>query len=170
MKNKDSRYDLFSPPEGHEARFSMKLHHRMQSSRPQNLWLRRLTAMGIAASVLLAALFVRWNEFGGGDGLSGQWTQQTAALKQSFIRQWERIEKYDSPESKKIIEDNFRQWEKLQADLEKLQKEFRENNNRAVLNAMLQNLKMQNELLINMHDQLNKIEKQARHEKSVHQS
>ncbi len=170
MKNKKTDFDIFSPPAGHEERFRLKLAARMQSPAPQRLFLRRLAAMAAAAAILLLALLLPWNQSGDFDGVPGGITRQTAALKQSFMEQLDRIEKYDSPESKKIIEDSFIQWEKLQSDLEKLQNEFRKNNNDAVLNAMLQNLKMQTELLQNLRNQLKKIEKQVRYEKGVHQS
>jgi hypothetical protein len=81
------------------------------------------------------------------------------------LLEWDRFE---TPESKEIIDKAFTQLDRLDRDGKRLQDEFNRTGNRFVLDALIENARQKTELLQQTKRQLIKIEKAKRYENQSH--
>ncbi len=174
MENKpirpvENRYDIYEPADGHFQRFRLKL-EKHKSVSPKRIFLRQTLSLVAVAAILLLSIYLNnlpWEQWiSPAENFDVPGENIADALKSRFSQ----IKTFDSPQSRKLIEDTFKQLNRLQADLEKLKSDFRRNNNRLILNAMRDNLNRQIQLLNELEKNLETTEKNARYEKSAHHS
>ncbi len=159
ISNNPADYDILEPKAGHRERFARRLSNRKaEKNHKRKLW--------IAAAVLILFL-------GGGIGGYQKFVEaEQAALVQPEIkktqdyfaeiiqREIKIIQAEETPESKKLVSETMYQLKKLEKDYKKLLKDFMRNNeNKTLINAMIENFRQRIQLLEFTKEQLEEIKK-----------
>ncbi len=152
-------FDVYKPRAGHRERFAKRLKN-------QNKFKVRRRMFWIAAAVLILFL-----------GLSVDGYQKYKKLEQQALmkpeirktqdyfagiieQELESIQTEETPESRKLVAETMYQLKKLERDYDKLLKDFRINNeNKALINAMIENFRQRIQLLEFTKQQLEEIKK-----------
>ncbi len=157
--NNPADYDILEPKAGHRERFARRLSNRKtEKNHKRKFW--------IAAAVLIMFL-------GGSIGGYQKFVEaEQAAFVQPEIKktqdyfteiieqELEIIQTEETPESRKLVEETMSQLKKLEKDYDKLLKDFRINNeNKALINAMIENFRQRIQLLEFTKQQLEEIKK-----------
>jgi len=137
IKNNRQEIDIYELPNGHEKRFLQKLNRKTAKQPP--LIKKHLIKLFVAASLLLVI------------GTGWQYFNQNKQIKDTEILVNERyfsqiiqdeiakVKTYETPETKKVFDDAMKQIELLEADYQKLVKDYQINRDRFILNAMIEN-------------------------------
>ncbi len=162
-------FDFWEPPEGHEARFRIRLERQYRPAARRIDWSRWF----VAAAVVFLAAMLWWGQASENNGLPTSLnSMQTAknrienAIRREII-QWNADE---LPESRRIIQQAFDRLDRMENDFSKLRNRFDENQNSRILDAMIRNLRMQMQLLEDLQNQLEQLKKHQIDEKKVYQS
>ncbi len=172
MKNIHTRFDLYEPTAGHRERFKKKLDSRLNLRGRifKPVWKPEMVA---AILLIMAGLFFmndiwkpKWMASGIYPQVKEKQQEWTAYLKDTFL-EWERFE---TPESQKLIQEAFQQLKRLEKDYRELKLKFEQTGNRFVLDAMIENARQRQELLEDLKQKLIQVEKMKRHENEKHTS
>ncbi len=153
-KSKNNNFDVFEPKPGHKERFLLKL----QQNQARKSKKRRYNWM-IAASFLVL--------LGLGIGVYHQATyqhQETAVVRQNqdyfmAIIQTEikEIKQENTQETQIIFEDAMKQIKILEKDYQKLIRDYKTNQDKFILNAMIENFNQRISVLKNLKSQIEEI-------------
>ncbi len=160
-----SRYDIYQLPSDHANRFKNRLKNIEGGSvislvHPTRRSKKNMLQWSIAASI---AIIIGLTGFIGGQMQSRDHKKLSPALaaaqdhySNSIELQLSLLNKLQSPENERIIADAKLNLKKLEADYQKIIKDFQSNSdNPAVIDAMIQNLKTRILLLENARAQIN---------------
>ncbi len=162
-------FDFWEPPEGHEARFRIRLERQRRREVRRIDWSRWF----VAAAVVFVAAMLWWDQMSKSSTLPTSLDSvQTAKNKlENVIRreiiQWNADE---LPESRRIIRQAFDRLDRMENDFSQLRTRFDQNQNSRILDAMIRNLQTQIQLLEDLQHQLEQQKKHQIDEKKVYQS
>ncbi len=156
---KNNKFDIYHPRPGHRERFAQKLEKAFPSRKKK----RNITPWLMAASIVvflgigIFSLILNRpiNE-------TDSMIQKNTAYFSSIIKkEIKELHNTHSPEAKELIKKTMQQLEKLEKEYEKITKDFKRNNeNKSLLNAMIENFKKRIELLEFTKFQLKELQKQ----------
>ena len=164
-KNLDELFNRFSgqwdteePNLGHQERFIDRLSGRKKSKRKGLLY--RFALPAAAAVALLTGILFTYNQSGGTDVQVAAISPKTAQTQMYFAsiieKELAKVEKENSPETKKLVQDALYHMQELERDYEKITHELAEKGeNKQLIHAMITNLQTRISFL---EDVLTKIE------------
>jgi len=156
---KKMKYDIYHPLPGHEARFAKKLAAAFPSAKRE----RKMKYLWMAASIVIF-LGLGVLSFSVNKPLSetDQVMQKNTAYFSAIIKkEIMELDKLKNPEADHLVNETMAQLNKLEKEYKKIAKDFRKNNdNKNLLNAMIENFKKRIELLEFTKFQLREIQKQ----------
>lgn len=141
--NLQGQWDTQEPPLGHQERFLDRL-NKKQKKKGRSL-LYRIALPAAAAIVVLLGIMVTYNP-GSSDmqvvAKMSPDTEQTQMYFASIIqKELAKVEKEDSPETKKLVQDALMRMEQLEKDYDKIVKELAaRGENKQLIHAMVTNL------------------------------
>jgi len=170
-------FDIWEPPVGHEERFRIKWAQHEARKNRQARRRAQWTQWFVAASIVFFAAVWWWTHPAPVPPLD----KQTAGIlrkMEATSQEWkqlimsemnpEGVEK--EPEAQKLISDTYLHWQKMQDDLEKLRNQYRKNPQPQLLDAMILNMRKQEQLLLDLKRHLNELRNRKIHENKTYQS
>ncbi|WP_424494049.1 DUF4179 domain-containing protein [Salinimicrobium sp. GXAS 041] len=170
-------FDVAEPSQGHEKRFEEKLQQRsrkkIRTSGVISLW---GPALSIAASLLIAFLVFQKlysNQLNREDGLASVSTEMktTQDFYSSVIsKELYNLQQEKTPETAAVIEDALKQLQILEKDYEKLKTDLSNSGqDKRVISAMITNFQRRIDLLNNVLEKVNNINKlkNTHHENNI---
>jgi len=162
-------YDIWEPPEGHEARFRIRLEREFRPVKRRTDWTRWF----VAAAVIFFAAMLWWAQVAKNHSLPASLDSvETAknrienAIRNELI-QWNADE---LPEGRRIIVQALERLGQMEDDFAELRLRFDQNQDSRILDAMIRNLQMQIQVLRDLQNQLKQLKKHQIDEKKVYQS
>ena len=141
----ENKFDIYEPEIGHFDRFNQKLDRKFK--RPGFLY----WSYGIAAGFLLLlgmGIFSQNQSQTNLASISPELKQTQDFFEGSIQYELKRLEKIQTPESKKIVDEGISKLEKMEEDYQKLQTELAKvGYNKTLINAMIQNYQQRIEVL-----------------------
>ncbi len=161
-------YDLFEPTAGHRERFERKLKARFEPRRRKFSIKRELAVASVL--ILLGLFFMNdsWKSILYGDKIYPKVIEKQEEISDYLKENFLTWEKFETPESRKLIEETYQYLERLDNDYNKLRREFHRTGNRFVLDAMIENTKRRDKILQDLKTKLIQIEKMKRYENRKH--
>ncbi len=165
--NKPNPYDIYHPRPGHEDRFARKLEKSFGSKNPKK----------ISKYIWIAAVFILFVSLGflSFPGKNGNTEQDrfihenTGYFSKIIDREVKLLQKNQNPETRALINETMKQLEQLEKEYQTLLEDYKHNNeNKNLLNALIENFQKRIELLQFTKFQLNEIQnlKTGNHEQN----
>jgi len=165
--NKTNRYDIYHPGPGHEKRFARKLEKSFERKKPKKAG----KYLGIAAVLVLFVALGSLPFLG-----KSQNTEQDRFIRENtgyfskiIDREVKLLQKNQNPETRALINETMKQLDQLEKEYQKLLENYKHNNeNKNLLNALIENFQKRIELLQFTKFQLNEIQnlKTGNHEQN----
>ncbi len=139
-------FDVAETPQGHQRRFLDKLNQPQTkndtTTRKLNIWKLGSIAAAITLLIILGGAMFTPQPSNEADlaSVSPEMEQTQSFFTTTINAEIEALQKFDSPENKKLITDALLQVEKLEKEYQLLKKDLVESgNNKLVINAMISN-------------------------------
>lgn len=142
FKNLEGSFDVHETPQGHQRRFLEKLNQQQPKPQKTNFWKWGSIAAAITLLVILGGSLFAPQAPQEADlaSVSPEMEQTQSFFTTAINTEIAALRQYDSPESKKLIQDALVQVEKLEQDYQLLKKDLVESgNNKQVIHAMVTN-------------------------------
>jgi hypothetical protein len=155
--NKSNKYDIYHPTPGHEKRFAQKLEKAFSKRKVRNpkfiLW--KVAALLIMLGVGGEVLFNMY-EFPIEDPIIKERTEYFSLMINNEIQS---LKQQTDPQTEILINNTLNELKKLENDYKKIIIDYKRNNeNKSLLNAMINNFRKRIELIEFTKFQLNKIQ------------
>ena len=160
------KFDIYEPKTGHEARFLQKLQSR-QTQRKSRFRHKRWWV----AAVLLFLLAPGWQlslYVHGKQGANTEIRQNEQYFSMIIKEELELIKNEKTPETEKVFNDAMQQIKLLEKDYQKLVRDYRQNKDKYILNAMIENFRQRIEVLQFVKQQIKKIKETKTYSNEKH--
>ncbi len=152
FKNIKEDFDVIEPPKGHQKRFSEKLKEvKLSNEQAKNrFWLKAISVAALLILLVSIGLYGTQEQIVSADlaSVSPEMQKTQSFFKNAIDQELEKLNSYNSPETKKIINDALVQIENLEKDYQKLKIDLvKSGNNKNVVYAMVNNFQNRINLL-----------------------
>ena len=155
FKQNQGKFDVYEPKPGHTDRFLQKLEERQKPKIKGFSIQKWMIAASILLLVGLAFSYVRYDRL---QSLQNDEVQQSERYFSMIIQdEMQSIKQENTTETNKVFEDALHQIQDLEIAYQKLVKDYRENKDKFILNAMIENFQQRIEILQFVKQQINKI-------------
>ncbi len=157
MELHSSKYDLFEPRPGHEKRFEKKLKKTFASNKVSIGYKKWMIAASVALLMGLGSLNFMKRSTSPEQIIIEKNTAYFSSIIQEEVKSLKEI---NDPQAGKLIANTMNQLKKLEKEYDKIIKDYKKNNeNKNLLNAMIDNFKKRIELIEFAKFQLKEIQK-----------
>ena len=167
-QNKE-KFDVYEPKQGHKERFLQKLQQNKSGKTKfinYNVYKKWMIAASIA---LLFGLIFQTGRMVQQKKMNESAVSRNEQYFSMIIKEkLEEVEKEKSPETEKIFNDAMEQIKLLENDYQQLIKDYRQNKDKYILNAMINNFRERIEILQFVKQQIKEIKNAKKYQDEKH--
>ena len=153
--NRQQNFDLYDLPQGHRERFMAKLENRERERRSFSNRIKWAVAAGL---ILLLGLGAGFHFINSSNRRSEDEIYRSEQYFSGIIRsELNSIQKDRSPATLHLFNDALAHIERLEIDYRKLVKDYRQNQDKRILNAIIENYQQRIDILRNVKKQIHEL-------------
>jgi len=159
------KFDVSEPRPGHRERFLQKLQKKKSPAIKPARHNRYQKWMIAATIALLFGLIFQTGRLVQQNKTENSPVRQNEEYFSMIIKEkLQEVEKEKSPETEKIFNDAMKQIKLLEVDYQQLVKDYRENKNKYILNAMIENFQQRIDILYLLKKQIEEIKENKKYQ------
>ena len=166
------QFDIYDLKPGHEDRFLQKLKQHRQSPVRRSFIKRHYKKLLVAASILilisLGSQYIKYNKQ---QHIKNTDIQQSEQYFSQIIKaEIAEIKAYETPETKKVFDDAMQQINQLEIAYQKLVHDYKINQDKYILNAMIENFQQRIDILQFVKQEIQRIKDNKTHQNETHRA